>query len=123
MDALKKLLAEQVSMYRRMNLVKSEKFSERLATAMKMHLNGMLSNEQVIAELMKMAKEMVSAQEQGDALGLTDKELAFYDAITKPEAVKDLYENDELVAMIRELAEMLRRSRTIDWQKKNRQMT
>lgn len=117
-EILKKLLAEQVSLYRRTNLVKSEKFSEKLATAMKMYLNGMLSNEQVISELMKMAKEMASAQEQGDALGLTDEELAFYDAITKPEAIRDLYENDELVAMTRELAEMLRRSRTIDWQKK-----
>ena len=117
-EILKKLLAEQVSLYRRTNLVKSEKFSERLAAAMKAYLNGMLSNEQIIAELMKMAKEMASAQAEGITLGLNDEELAFYDALTRPEAVKDIYENDELVAMTRELADMLRKNRTIDWQKK-----
>ena len=117
-EILKKLLAEQVSLYRRTNLVKSEKFSEMLSRAMKAYLNGMLSNEEVIAELMKMAKDMANAQAEGDAMGLTDEELAFYDALTRPEAIKDVYENDELVAMTRELAELLRKSRTIDWQKK-----
>lgn len=117
-EILKKLLAEQVSLYRRTNLVKSEKFSERLSRAMKAYLNGMLSNEEVIAELMKMAKEMATAQAEGDAMGLTDEELAFYDALTRPEAVKDLYQNEELVAMTHELADMLRKNRTIDWQKK-----
>lgn len=117
-EILKKLLAEQVSLYRRTNLVKSEKFSERLTAAMKAYLNGMISNEQVIEELIKMAKEMAFAQEEGSSLGLTDEELAFYDALTKPQAVKDFYENDELVAMTHELANMLRKNRSIDWQKK-----
>jgi type I restriction enzyme R subunit len=117
-EILKKLLAEQVSLYRRSNIVKSEKFSEMLSRAMKAYLNGMLSNEEVIAELMKMAKEMTNAQAEGDALGLTYEELAFYDAITRPQAVKDFYESKELVAMAHELTEMLRKSRTIDWQKK-----
>ncbi len=117
-EILKKLLAEQVSLYRRTNLVKSEKFSEMLSRAMKAYLNGMLSNEEVIAELMKMAKDMATAHAEGDSLGLTDEELAFYDALTRPEAVKDLYQNEELVAMTHELTEILRRNRTIDWQKK-----
>lgn len=117
-EILKKLIAEQVSLYRRTNLVKSEKFSERLSRAMKAYLNGMLSNEEVIAELMKMAKEMAAASAEGDALGLSDEELAFYDALTRPEAVKDFYDNDELVAMAHELTDMLRKNRTIDWQKK-----
>lgn len=117
-EILRKLLAEQVSLYRRTNLVKSEKFSEMLSRAMKAYLNGMISNEEVIAELMKMARDMANAQAEGGALGLTDEELAFYDALTRPEAVKDLYQNEELVAMTRELADMLRKNRTIDWQKK-----
>nr|WP_320147891.1 type I restriction endonuclease subunit R [uncultured Anaeromusa sp.] len=117
-EILKKLLAEQVSLYRRTNLVKSEKFSDMLSRAMKAYLNGMLSNEEVIAELMKMAKDMANAHAEGDSLGLTDEELAFYDALTRPEAVKDLYQNEELVAMTHELTEILRRNRTIDWQKK-----
>jgi type I restriction enzyme R subunit len=117
-EILKKLLAEQVSFYRRTNLVKSEKFSEMLSRAMKAYLNGMLSNEDVIAELIKMAKDMANAQAEGDAMGLSIEELAFYDALTRPEAVKDLYQNEELVSMTRELADMLRKNRTIDWQKK-----
>lgn len=117
-EILKKLLAEQVSLYRRTNLVKSEKFSEMLSRAMKAYLNGMLSNEEVIAELMKMAKDMATAQAEGDEMGLTGEELAFYDALTRPEAVKDFYQNEELVAMTHELADMLRKNRTIDWQKK-----
>ena len=117
-EILKKLLAEQVALYRKTNLVKSEKFSEMLSRAMKAYLNGMLSNEEVIAELMKMAKDMANAQSEGDAMGLTDEELAFYDALTRPEAVKDFYANAELVAMTHELTDMLRNNRTIDWQKK-----
>jgi type I restriction enzyme R subunit len=117
-EILKKLLAEQVSLYRRTNLVKSEKFSEMLSRAMKAYLNGLLTNEEVIAELMKMAKDMAKAQAVGDALGLSDEESAFYDALTRPEAVKDFYQNEELVAMTHELTDTLRKNRTIDWQKK-----
>ena len=117
-ELLKKLIAEQVSLYKRTNLVKSEKFSDLLSRAMKAYLNGMLSNEEVIQELMKMAKDMANTSQEGNDLGLTAEELAFYDAITKPEAVKDFYENDELVSLAHELTELLRKSRTVDWQKK-----
>ena len=117
-ELLKKLIAEQVSLYKRTNLVKSEKFSDMLSRAMKAYLNGMLSNEEVIQELMKMAKDMANASQEGNDLGLTAEELAFYDAITKPEAVKDFYENDELVSLAHELTDLLRKSRTVDWQKK-----
>ena len=117
-ELLKKLLKEQISLYQRTNLVKSEKFSEILERSMRAYLNGMLSNEEVIAELMKMAKEMAKAHEEGNALGLTEEELAFYDALTRPQAVKDVYENDDLIALTHELTDMLRKSRTIDWQKK-----
>ena len=46
------------------------------------------------------------------------EEFAFYDALTKPQAVKDFYDNDQLVAITKELTDMLRRNRTVDWQKK-----
>ena len=86
---------------------------------MNAYLNGMLTNEQVIAELMKLAKEISDASKEGKVLGLTADELAFYDALTKPEAVKDFYENTELIAITKELTETLRKNRTIDWQKKD----
>jgi type I restriction enzyme R subunit len=117
-EILRKLLAEQVSLYRKTNLVKSEKFSEMLSRAMKAYINGLISNEEVIAELMKTAKEMADAKAVGASLGLTDEELAFYDALTRPEVVKDFYQNEELVAMTRELTDILRKNRTIDWQTK-----
>ncbi|MCR4638737.1 type I restriction endonuclease subunit R [Ruminococcus sp.] len=118
-ELLKKLIAEQIKVYRRTNVVKSEKFSEIIQRAMNAYLNGMLTNEQVIQELMKLAKEISAASKAGQDLGLTADELAFYDALTKPEAVKDFYENAELIAITKELTETLRKNRTIDWQKKD----
>ncbi len=117
-ELLKKLLDDQVSLYRRTNLVKSELFSEKLNRAMKSYINGMITNEQVIEELLKMAKEMANAQEEGDEMGLTSEELAFYDALTRPEAIKDFYDNQVLIEMAVELTDALRKNRTIDWHKK-----
>lgn len=117
-EILKKLLAEQVSVYKRTNVVQSEKFSEKIAKLMNAYYNGLISNEEVIAELMKAAEEIRAIHSEGEALGLSAEEMAFYDALTKPQAVKDFYENEQLVEMTRELTEMLRKNRTIDWQKK-----
>ena len=117
-ELLKKLIAEQISVYKRTNLVKSETFSEIIQGAMNRYLNGMLSNEQVIEELINLAKHMAQAHKEGEKLGLTPEELAFYDALTKPQAVRDFYENDQLVQITKELTETLRKNKTIDWQKK-----
>ena len=117
-ELLKRLIAEQVHIYKRTNLVKSEKFSEIMQSAMNRYLNGMLTNEEVIQEMLNLAKQIREAQKAGEDLGLTADELAFYDALTKPQAIKDFYENEELIAITKELADTLRRSRTIDWQKR-----
>ncbi len=116
-ELLKKLIAEQISVYRRSNVVKSEKFSDMIQRVMNQYLNGLLTNQQVIDELMKLAKDIQKSKEAGNELGLTEEELAFYDALTKPEAIKDFYENSELVALTKELTETLRKNKTIDWQK------
>ena len=89
-----------------------------LDRVVKSYLNGMLTNEEVIEELMKMAQDISNAHKAGDEMGLSDEELAFYDALTRPEAVKDFYTNDQLIAITRELTEELRSSRTVDWEKK-----
>ena len=117
-ELLKKLISEQVSVYRKSNLVKSQKFSEIIQSTMNRYLNGMLTNEEVIQELLKLAREIADANAEGEKLGLTAEELAFYDALTKPRAIKDLYEHDELIAITKELTDLLRNNRTIDWQKK-----
>lgn len=117
-ELLKKLIAEQVSVYRRTNIVKSVKFSEIMQSSLKAYLNGMLTNEEIIEEMLQLAKQIVAAQKEGDQLGLTADELAFYDALTKPRAIKDFYKNEELIAITKELAETLRKNKTIDWQKR-----
>ena len=118
-EILKKLIAEQIIVYRRTNAVKSKKFSEIMQHAMNQYLNGMLTNEEVIQEMMNLAKQIKEADEEGKALGLTTDELAFYDALTKPQAIKDFYQNEELIAITKELTETLQKNKTIDWQKKD----
>ena len=86
---------------------------------MNLYLNGQLTNEEVIQELTSLAHELRMDSEEGKELGLTTEEVAFYDALTKPQAVKDFYSNDQLVAITRELTDMLRRSKTVDWQKRS----
>ncbi len=118
-ELLKKLIAEQVKIYKHTNVVKAQKFSEIIQQAMNAYLNGMLTNEQVIEELLNLAKKIAEAHKEGEQLGLTADELAFYDALTKPQAIKDFYENEELIAITKELADTLRKNRTIDWQKRD----
>lgn len=115
---LESLILEQVRIYRKTNVVKSEKFSEIMQNIMNKYINGMITNEKVIEELCDMAKQIMHEKNIGKELGLTDEELAFYDALTKPQAIKDFYENDQLVAITKELTETLRKNRTVDWQKK-----
>ncbi|MCM1023973.1 MAG: type I restriction endonuclease subunit R [Prevotella sp.] len=117
-ELLKKLIAEQVSIYRRTNVVKSEKFSEIMQGILNSYLNGMLTNEEVIEEMLKLAKQLSEAHKEGEKLGLTADELAFYDALTKPQAIKDFYKNEELIAITKELTDTLRKNKTVDWQKK-----
>ena len=117
-EILRKLMAEQVAVFRRTNVVQSQKFSEKIIQLMNAYYNGLITNEEVIKELLEAAAQIAELHEQGKELGLTPEEMAFYDALSKPEAVKDFYQNRKLVAMTRELTAMLRKNRTIDWQKK-----
>ena len=98
--------------------MKSEKFSEIMQRSLNAYLNGMLTNEEEIEEMLKLAKQIAEAQKEGNELGLNSEELAFYDALTRPQAIKDFYENDELIAITKELTETLRKNKTIDWQKR-----
>ena len=114
-ELLRKLIAEQIRIYQRTNAVRAERFSEMLSHAMSSYLKGMLTNEQVIEELLKTARAIIDGEEAGKRLHLSSEELAFYDALTRPEAVKDFYSNEQLVAITRELTEALRTNKTIDW--------
>lgn len=117
-ELLKKLIREQIKIFRKTNLVQSVKFSEIIERIVTKYLNGMLTNEEVMHELLALAEQIRKATEQGVELGLTSEEKAFYDALTQPAAVMDFYTNDELVMMTKELTELLRKNETIDWQKR-----
>lgn len=117
-ELLKKLIAEQISIYRKTNIVKSEKFSNIMQQSINSYLYGMLTNEEVIEEMLKLANQISISQKEGEKLGLTTEELAFYDALTKPKAIKDFYENTELISITKELTDALRKNKTIDWQKR-----
>lgn len=118
-EMLKRLLSDEIKGYKRSNLVKSELFSEKLEELMKKYRNGLITNAEVISELVKIAKEIDNARKAGNDLGLNAEELAFYDAITRPENIKDFYSNQQLIDMTHELTDMLRKNRTIDWQLKD----
>ena len=117
-ELLKRLLKERIHLYQRTNLVQAQRFSELINLALSNYLKGLLTNEEVIKELLELAKEIAQNEEMADTLGLTAEEKAFYDALTRPQAVKDFYSNDQLVSITKELTEELRKNRTIDWQKK-----
>lgn len=116
LEILKRLINDQLVVFSRTNIVKSEKFKDMYQRTVNAYLNGLKSSTEVFQELLAMADQLKKEQEAGNDLGLNAEELAFYDALTKPAAIKDFYENDELIAITRELTEMLRKNRTIDWQ-------
>lgn len=117
-ELLRKLLEDEVAVYRKTNVVKSEKFSELMKRSLNAYINGQITNEEVIQEMRKLAEQIKAARKQGKDLGLTPEEMAFYDALTKPQAIKDFYENKELIAITRELTAALQKNKTIDWQKR-----
>ena len=115
---LENLLNEQVRIYARTDLVKSEEFSEMFKRIKEKYVKDNISNIEVINELIEMAKQIRAAQEEGNDLGLTSEELAFYHAISLPENIHEFFDDKTLVLITQELTEALRRNRTIDWQKK-----
>ena len=118
LEILRRLLAQQVRVYQHTSIAQADLFSARLQGFMNAYINGLISNTQVIEELLKMAEEIRRSEQEGEELGLTTEEKAFYDALCKPQAVRDFYENDELIAITRELTRALHKNRTIDWQLK-----
>jgi type I restriction enzyme R subunit len=112
---LEKLLKERIRKFERTNVVQSQKFSDLMNQALSNYLKGMLTNEEVIDELLKMAAEIKKSEEEGNELGLTPEEKAFYDALSSPEGIKEAYSNDQFIALTKALTEKLRENRTIDW--------
>ena len=119
LQLLEKLLKERIRNFERTNVVQSQRFSDLMNSALSNYLKGMLTNEEVIEELLKMAQAIKQNEEEGNALGLTAEEKAFYDALSSPEGIKEAYSSEQFKALTVALTEQLRKNRTIDWNKRD----
>lgn len=117
-ELLIKLLKERIRQQQKTNITQSDLFSDMLSRSLSNYLKGLLTNEEVIQELLKMAQQMKHAEDEGNDLGLTSEEKAFYDALSTPEGVRQAYSDEEFVALTKELTEVLHTNRTIDWNRK-----
>lgn len=117
-ELLTKLLKERIRQQKKTNITQSDLFSDMLSRSLSNYLKGLLTNEEVIQELLKMAQQMKHAEDEGNDLGLTSEEKAFYDALSTPEGVRQAYSDEEFVALTKELTEVLHTNRTIDWNRK-----
>lgn len=117
-ELLTKLLKERIRQQQKTNITQSDLFSDMLGRSLSNYLKGLLTNEEVIQELLKMAQQMKHAEDEGNDLGLTSEEKAFYDALSTPEGVRQAYSDEEFVALTKELTEVLHTNRTIDWNRK-----
>ena len=117
-ELLTRLLREKIKKQQKTNVTQSDLFSDMLSQSLSRYLKGLLTNEEVIEELLRMAEQIKHSEEEGDKLGLTPEEKAFYDALSTPEGVRQAYTDEQFVALTKELTEVLHRNRTIDWNRK-----
>lgn len=117
-EMLRKLLEDNIRVFARTGVVKSQLFSEKMQKLLKMYNNRLLTSAEVIEELLNLSKEMTEAYKAGDEKGLTTEELAFYDALVADPEVLRKMQDKVLIEMAQELTELIRRSRTVDWDKK-----
>ena len=114
-ELLRKLLAGEIRSRGRRNVVESRSFAALLEQAMRRYQNRAVETAQVIEELIALACELRAASERGERLGLTEDELAFYDALGVSESAVAVLGDAELLAIARELTEQVRANVTIDW--------
>lgn len=119
MGLLRRLINDEIKTVRRTNVVQARKFSEQLEEAVNRYTNRSLSTAEIIAELVKLAKEMRDDHHRHDQLGLREDEMAFYDAIVQNDAAVLEMGDTTLKKMTHELVEAVRSSATIDWNLKD----
>jgi type I restriction enzyme R subunit len=117
-ELLQRLLREEVQTRFKTNVVKQRRFSELLQASLAKYANRSIEAAQVIEELIAMARDFRQEAEKVEAMGLSDAEVAFYDALANNQSAQDLMGDEVLMAMARELATKLRGNLSIDWQYK-----
>jgi type I restriction enzyme R subunit len=114
-ELLRKLLEGEIKVRRRKNVVQARSFAEMLEQAIRRYQNRAVEAVQVIEELIALAKEMREADRRGEQLGLSEEELAFYDALESNDSAVKVLGEPTLKQIARELVETVRRNVTIDW--------
>lgn len=114
-EMLKKLIEGKIHYASRKNIVMAEKFSQRLQKSINAYRNKALSNFEIIEDMIKMAKDIMNSYKEGEELGLTEEEFAFYDALTCDARVRELMGDETLIQIVKELADTIRKNITIDW--------
>ena len=117
-EALRKLLRDEIRAQERRNVVQARRFSEMLEKTLLGYQNRSLEAAEVVLELVEMAKVIREAPKRSEALGLTEDELAFYDALADHDGVREVMNDEVLGVIARDLAEAIRTSVTIDWTQK-----
>ena len=114
-ELLQKLLKGELSVRHRKNVVQARSFAEMLEQTLRRYQNRAIEAAQVIEELIQLAKEMREANSRGEHLGLSEDELAFYDALETNDSAVQVLGDETLRAIARELVETVRNNVTIDW--------
>lgn len=114
-ELLRKILNDEISVRMKKNLVKSKAMLEMLETAIKKYQNNLLSTSQIIEELIKLAKEVRESDKEGEKLGLTEDEVAFYNALEVNDSAVKVLGDDTLRDIAREIADKIKNNATIDW--------
>ena len=114
-EVLRKLLNDELRVQSRRNLVQSRRFSEMLEQAIRSYQNRTIEAVAVIQELIEIARQMRDARSRGDSLGLTDDEVAFYDALGVNDSAVQVLGDETLRKIAEELTRQIRASVTIDW--------
>ncbi|TGD12082.1 type I restriction endonuclease subunit R [Brevibacterium sp. S111] len=115
MGLLRRLLNDQIRTVQSKNIVQGRKFSEMLDEAVNRYTNRSLSTAEIIAELVKLAKQMRDAQQRHEELGLREDEVAFYDAVAQNDSAVMELGDETLKAIAQDLVRSVRQSATIDW--------
>jgi type I restriction enzyme R subunit len=114
-ETLRKLINDEIKARSRKYLVQSRSFAEMLEEAIRRYYNRTIEAVQVIEELIKLAKEMREAHQRGEKLGLSEEELAFYDALEVNDSAVKVLGDEVLQTIARELVEKVRQNLSIDW--------
>jgi len=116
LELLKKLINDEIKTRLKKNVVQARSFAEMLEQAVRKYQNRALEAAQVIDELIQLAKDIRKAQSRGQELGLSDDEVAFYDALADNESARDVMGDEKLHVLAQELVDRVKESVTIDWQ-------